>query len=81
MISIISEILKGKIFNLDVSNELEIYNNVSEYIYNSTATIDNLASWTWFDALIYSLRGNLSSEYKSKVLKHNGINYNISYKN
>ena len=73
--SIINEILKDKIFNLNVSNELEIYNNVAEYIYNSTATIDNLASWTWFDALIYSLRGNLSSAYKSKLIKHNGINY------
>lgn len=79
--SIIEEILNKNGYKLDSENvagspnKFELFENVSEFTYTSSAKVEDMSTWTKFDELIYGLTGSFPSSYTSKVISYDGKKY------
>lgn len=77
--AIIDEIVKQISFNTNSSNDkIEVFNNISNYTYtNENVLIENLSTWTAFDAMIYLETGSVSKNYSSYLVEYAGTKYFI----
>ncbi len=72
--NIINRILTTKGFKIS-GNTFDVYDNIAEVTYKSSAKFEDLSTWNNFDAVMYYLTGSIRSSYKGSVILHNSKQY------
>ena len=71
---IINRILEAKGFNFS-GNTFEVYDNIAEITYKSTAKFEDLSTWTSFDSVMYYLTKTFRTSYKGNVILYGSDQY------
>lgn len=72
---IINKIIESNAYSISSSNNLDLYNNVTNVSYKSSASTGDLSTWTNFDAIIYYLTKTTKSSYSGQVITYGNEQY------
>lgn len=72
---IINKIIESNAYNITGSNNLDLYNSVTNVTYKSSASTGDLSTWTNFDAIIYYLTKTTRNAYSGQVITYGSEKY------